>query len=44
MMWYIAKNGEIIFSGTEQECIKIIEKDMSGELEMYHKEAYCRQW
>jgi hypothetical protein len=43
-MWYVAKNGEIIFKGTERECNEIIEKDLSGELEMYPKEAYCRPY
>ena len=37
--WYVVKNGEIIYTGTEKECGKIIEEDMSGKLEMYPEEA-----
>lgn len=34
-MWYVVRFGEILFSGTEEECGEIIAKDMTGELEMY---------
>lgn len=33
--WYVVHNGEIIYSGTETQCSKLIAKDMTGELEMY---------
>lgn len=34
-MFYIVRNGEIIFTGSEQECIEIIQQDMTGDIEMY---------
>ena len=37
--WYVVKNGEIVFYGTENQCGKIIAKDMTGELEMYPESA-----
>lgn len=33
--WHVLHNGEIIYSGTETQCSKLIEKDTTGELEMY---------
>ena len=37
--WYVVRNGEIVFSGTEKQCAKIIQKDLTGELEMYPASA-----
>lgn len=37
--WYVVRNGEIVYVGTEKQCVKIIESDMSGELELYPEEA-----
>jgi len=37
--WYLVRNGEIQFKGTEMECAFEIWIDMSGELEMYPEEA-----
>lgn len=42
MIWYIVKNGEVVFEGTEKECGEIISKDMNGELEMYPDEAMMK--
>lgn len=38
----VARNGEIIFIGTEDECIEIIENDVTGEFELYTLEAIIR--
>ena len=38
----VARNGEIIFVGTEYECIEIIENDVTGEFELYPLEAIVR--
>lgn len=38
----VARNGEIIFVGTEDECIEIIENDVTGEFELYPLEAIVR--
>ena len=37
--WYVVKNGEIMYNGTEKECAKIMMNDMTGELEMYPVEG-----
>ena len=34
-LWHVVRNGEILFTGTEEECSMKIEADMTGELEMY---------
>lgn len=41
MKWFVVRNGEIVFSGTEEECGAIIAEDETGELEMYPADAYC---
>ena len=41
-LYYVVRDGEIIFSGTEEECGKIIEKDMTGRLEIYPASARIR--
>lgn len=38
-MWYVVKNGVIVYVGTEEACVEIIAEDMTGELEMYSEEA-----
>ena len=39
--WYLVRNGEILFKGTEVECAFEIWIDETGELEMYPADAYC---
>lgn len=39
MKWYIVKNGEIMYAGTEKECEEIIKNDITGEIEMYPETA-----
>ena len=39
MKWYVVQNGEIVFTGTEEECGAIIAEDETGELEMYPEEG-----
>jgi hypothetical protein len=39
MNWYVVRNGEIMFRGTEQECIEMIREDMTGELEIYSEDG-----
>ena len=41
MKWFVVQNGEVVFSGTEEECGAIIGEDTTGELEMYPADAYC---
>ena len=43
MNWYVVKNGEIMFRGTEQECIEMIREDMTGELEIYSKDGRAKE-
>ena len=38
-MWYVVKFGEIIFSGTEEECGAIVAEDLTGDLEIYPEEG-----
>ena len=38
-MWYVVRNGEIVFVGSEQQAIEIIENDITGQLEMYPQEG-----
>lgn len=38
-MWYVVEFGEVIFSGTEEECGAIIAEDETGNLEMYPEEG-----
>ena len=40
MKWYILQGGEIVFTGSETECDAVVEKDETGELEMYPENAY----
>ena len=42
MKFYVVKNGIVVFSGTEKECIEIIAEDLSGELEMYPEEGRAK--
>ena len=37
--WYVVRNGEILFSGTEKQCARIIAKDEVDGLEMYPESA-----
>ena len=39
--WYVVKDGEVIFSGTEEECDNMIENDTTGQLEMYPESGRC---
>ena len=39
--WCVVKDGEVIFTGTEEECSEMIENDMTGELEMYPESGRC---
>lgn len=39
MKYYITRNGEIIYTGTKEECITILQEDITGELEMYPETA-----
>lgn len=39
--WYVVKDGEVIFTGTEEECNEMIENDMTGLLEMYPESGRC---
>ena len=34
-LYYVVRDGEILFSGTEAECNEIVCKDMTGRLEVY---------
>lgn len=43
MKWYVVRNGQIVFSGTEDECVEIVANDMSGELEMYSQDAFVKE-
>ena len=43
MKWYVVRDGEVIFSGTEDECGAVISEDMTDELEMYPADAYCER-
>ncbi len=43
-IYFVVRNGEIVFRGSEEECGKIIEKDMTGELEIYPASARCARW
>ena len=36
---HITRNGEIIYTGTKEECITILQEDTTGELEMYPETA-----
>lgn len=40
-MWYVVEFGEVVFSGTEEECGVMIAADETGNLEMYHEEGRC---
>lgn len=33
--WYVLHNGEVVFTGTEEQCRRVVCKDPTGELEMY---------
>lgn len=35
MKYYVVRNGEILFTGTEEECGAIVAEDLTGELEIY---------
>ena len=37
--WYVVRNGEILFCGTEKQCGRIVAKDEVGWLEMYPESA-----
>ena len=37
-LWYIVRNGEILFTGTEEECDMKMEADTTGELEMHSED------
>ena len=39
--WVVVNDGEVIFTGTEEECSMKIAADMTGELEMYPESARC---
>lgn len=39
--WVVVKDGEVIFTGTEEECNDMIENDMTGLLEMYPESGRC---
>ena len=43
MKWYVVRNGEILFTGTENQCVRIIDKDESDNLEMYPEEARIKK-
>lgn len=36
--WLVVRNGDVVFSGTEGECVMIIAKDETGDIEMYPAE------
>lgn len=40
MKWHVLRGGEIVFTGSEAECEAILEKDETGELEMYPEEGW----
>ena len=41
-IYYVVRDGEILFTGTEEECGKIVLKDMTGRLEVYPASARIR--
>lgn len=41
--FHIVKNGEIFFTGTEADCITLIETDLTGELEMYPESGRIKE-
>lgn len=43
MRFYVVMDGEVLFSGTEEECEKIVAEDMTGDLEIYPENARTRQ-
>lgn len=43
MVFYVVRNGEVVFSGTEEECGEIVAKDLTGELEIYPEEGRIEQ-
>ena len=38
-VYYVVRDGEILFRGTEEEVEEIIEHDMSGKLEIYPEDG-----
>ena len=38
-LYYVVRDGEILFSGTEAECDEIVGRDMTGQLEVYPASA-----
>jgi len=38
-LYYVVRDGEILFSGTEAECDEIVSRDMTGQLEVYPASA-----
>ena len=41
-LYYVVRDGEILFSGTEAECNEVIGKDETGLLEVYPASARFR--
>lgn len=41
-LYYVVCDDEILFSGTEEECNEITDKDMTGRLEVYPASARIR--
>ena len=39
--WHVVKDGEVVFTGTEEECDNMIEYDETGLLEKYPESGRC---
>jgi len=37
--YLVVKDGDVVFAGSESQCVEMIEKDMTGMLEMYPETA-----
>ena len=42
-IFYVVRNGEILFTGTENDCIDFIKTDLTGELEIYPEEGRIKE-